>query len=55
MEAVGLTEAMGARATEARGRREDERSSAFVVECLEGMSLDSGALVDVTAQHELCT
>ena len=44
---------MGARPAEARGRREHERAVHPVLESLEGVSFDCGALVDVASENEL--
>ena len=54
MEAVRFTESVWAWAAEARSRCEDERAAA-AVECLEGLSADGGALVDVAPEDEFCS
>ena len=53
MQAVRLAETLRARTPEAGCRREHERALAFV-QCLECAPPDSGALVDVPTEHEVC-
>ena len=53
VEAVRLAEAVRAGPVESRCGREHERAADVVVQRLEGVSLDRGALVDVAAEDEL--